>query len=304
MTQPPPHRPQGPYPPPGGYGPPGGGYGPPAGGFGPQQPRQGPPPGRPQGPPQGPRQGHPQGPRQGPPQGAPQGPPPPGGLPPAAQDVPPSPPRKSSAGKIGAIVVVALLVLGVGGFALWKNFAGQSSSAGLAAGPEESNGSSGTAATDGAPSSCSLVATEDVAAVLGGEGWTVLDTGSAVQRVYDSRVLTGVPTSCAATDSLNSKLARIARYQGSDATARFAEEKQKASRGGDDGPYLSKDVQVGDEAFCTTGHKTITAGSSSGALVRRGDTLVYVSTTAAGEGADDSANCDLSLKLVEKVHAP
>ena len=46
------------------------------------------------------------------------------------------------------------------------------------------------------------------------------------------------------------------RYQGGDAAVRFAEEKQKASRGGADGPYLGKDVQAGDEAFCTTGSKT------------------------------------------------
>lgn len=115
-------------------------------------------------------------------------------------------------------------------------------------------------------------------------------------------MLAGVPTSCVATDALNAKLARIARYQGGDAAARFAEEKQKASRGGADGPYLDKGVQAGDEAFCTTGSKTITAGSSAGALVHSGDTLVYVSTT--GEGADAAANCDLSLKLVERVHAP
>lgn len=200
-------------------------------------------------------------------------------------------------------MVVALVVLGVGGFALWKTVGSQSSGASLSAGSDDPSGSDGSAGTAGAPS-CSLVATEDVAAVLGGEGWTVLDSGSTVLKAYDSRVLAGVPTSCVATDALNAKLARIARYQGGDAAARFAEEKQKASRGGADGPYLGKDVQAGDEAFCTTGSKTITAGSSAGALVRSGDTLVYVSTTAAGEGADAAANCDLSLKLVEKVHAP
>lgn len=218
------------------------------------------------------------------------------------QGVPPSPPKKSSAGKIVAIVVVALVVLGVGGFALWKTIGGQSAGGGLTAGSNSANNADGSAGADGAPSACSLVSTQDVAAVFGGEGWTILDVGPSVLRVYDSRVLAGVPTACAATDSVNEKLARIARYQGSDAAARFAEEKQKASRGGGDGPYLGKAVQAGDEAFCTTGSKTITAGSSAGALVRHGDTLVYVSTTAAGASAD--ANCDLSLKLSEKVHAP
>ena len=203
-------------------------------------------------------------------------------------------------------MVVALVVLGAGGFVLWKTVLAPSSSASpaLTSGATDPSGADGSASTDSAVPSCSLVASEDVAAVLGGEGWTVLDSGPTVLKAYDSRVLAGVPTSCAATDSANSKLARIARYQGSDAAARFADEKQKAARGGDDGPYLGKDVQAGDEAFCTTGSKTLTAGSSAGALVRTGDTLVYVSTTAAGEGADASANCDLSLKLIPKVHAP
>jgi hypothetical protein len=308
MTEPPPRRPQGPYPPPGGYGPPGsGGRGwPEHGGGPPPVPRH---PGPPYGRPQGPLPGNPPGPRARQPQGAPQVPsqaPAAGGVrPPVAAGMPPAPSRRRSPGKIVAIVVVALVVLGVGGFAVWKGLGGQSSNGAVDAGsndPAGSAGLGGSGAAAGSPLSCSLVAAGDVAAVLGGEGWTVIDAGATVTRAYDSRVLAGVATSCVATDAGNEKLARIARYQGGDAAARFAEEKQKASRGGRDGPYLGADVQAGDQAFCTTGSKTLTAGSSAGALVRRGDTLVYVSTTAAGEGASDKANCDLSLRLIDKVH--
>jgi hypothetical protein len=94
------------------------------------------------------------------------------------------------------------------------------------------------------------------------------------------------------TDSLNEKLSRVARYDGGDAAARFAQEKQKAQSGS----FLGKDVQAGDEAFCTTADES---SSAAGALVRRGDTLVYVGTTAAGPDAD--AGCALAVKLVEKV---
>ena len=110
--------------------------------------------------------------------------------------------------------------------------------------------------------------------------------------MYDSRLLAGVPKSCWVTDSLNEKLSRIARYDGGDAAARFAEEKQKAQTGS----FLGKDVQAGDEAFCTTANES---SSAAGALVRRGDTLIYVGTTAAGPDAD--AGCALAVKLVEKV---
>jgi len=163
-----------------------------------------------------------------------------------------------------------LVVLGLGGFAAWK-FVGPGASNAAATAPAASDGANGAA---GAAGSCSLVSDDDIAAVLGNEGWTALDTGAAVGRVYDSRLLSGVPKSCWVTDSLNEKLSRVARYDGGDAAARFAAEKQKAQSGA----FLAKDVQAGDEAFCTTPGQS---SSAAGALVRRGDTLVYVGTTAA-----------------------
>jgi len=184
-----------------------------------------------------------------------------------------------------------LVVLGLGGFAAWK-LVGSGASDAVATAPVASVGANGAAVTDGAAGSCSLVSDDDIAAVLGNEGWTALDTGAAVGRVYDSRLLSGVPKSCWVTDSLNEKLSRVARYDGGDAAARFAAEKQKAQSGA----FLGKDVRAGDAAFCTTPGQS---SSAAGALVRRGDTLVYVGTTAAGADAD--AGCALALKLIEKV---
>lgn len=263
-----------PYRPPGSYPP--GPYGPPPGAWGP--PPQGPPPGhRP--PPYGP---------------------------------PPGPPRKSSAGKIVAIVIIVLVaLLALGGFFVWRAVSGIVGSVGGLA--------------DGASAECSAVSTADVNATLGGE-WTVFQLGglsSIAGPALDSRVLPDAPTTCWASEDKDGKLTRIARYQGGDAAARFAAEKDKAKGVTVDKGnglsvstegYLGKDVQAGDEAFCTTGDPL----SSAGALVRRGDTLVYVSTTAAGNGAaavpdinlgsgnqvgfaTDDANCALAVKLIAAV---
>ncbi len=270
-----------------------------------------PPPYRPQPPHQPPYQpyGHP---------GAPGGyGPPPMGPPqqPFAPGPPPLPPKKSSAGKIIAIIAIVLVaLLAVGGFFVYRAVSGVVNSVGGLA--------------NGASAECSAVSTQDVGAVLGGD-WTVFQLGglsSIAGPVLDSRVLPDAPTSCWATQDKDGKLARIARYQGADAAAMFAAEKQKAKGTTTDQgnglsvsseSYLGKDVQAGDEAFCTTGDNL----ASAGALVRRGDTLVYVSTTAAGGGASsvpdinvggsttdqvsfgtDDANCALAVKLIEKVH--
>ena len=210
---------------------------------------------------------------------------------------------------IVAVVLVALLALG--GFVVWRVVSGIAGSVG------------GLAA--GAGTECSVVSTADVNAALGGE-WTVFQLGalgSVAGPAMDSRVLADAPTTCWASQDPDGKLTRIARYQGADAAARFAAEKTKAKGSTVDKGngvslstegYLGKDVQAGDEAFCTTGD----ALSSAGALVRRGDTLVYVSTTAAGNGAGavpdidigsgnqlgfatDDANCALAVRLVASV---
>lgn len=273
-----------------------------------------PPPYRPQAP--YPPQGHPGAPGgYGP--GAPggYGPPPMGPPQQPFAPPPPPPPRKSSVGKIIAIVAIVMVaLLAVGGFFVYRAVSGVVNSVGGLA--------------DGAGASCSAVSTQDVDAVLGGD-WTVFQLGglsSVAGPVLDSRVLPDAPTTCWASQDKDGKLTRIARYQGADAAAQFAAEKQKAKGSNVDqgngitvssDSYLGKDVQAGDEAFCTTGDML----ASAGALVRHGDTLVYVSTTAAGDGASsvpdinlggssttqvsfgtDDANCALAVKLIEKVH--
>jgi hypothetical protein len=176
---------------------------------------------------------------------------------------------------------------------------------------------------------CAAVATDDVNAALGGT-YEVLQLGGALGGIaapaLDSRVLADAPVNCWAVESGNDagRLARIASYSGADATARFAKEKAAAKGVTEDrgnglsvstDAYLGADVQSGDEAFCTTGDML----GSAGALVRRGDTLVYVSTTAAGGGAasipqfepgadgrigfaTDQANCEKAVALAAKAH--
>ena len=272
-------------------------YGPPPPGYGPQGPGgQGPPPGGPYGPP-------PYGP---PPPGGPYGPPPYG--------PPPQPPRKSSTGKILAISAAVLVVLiVVGAFALSRLVGTVANKVGGLAG--------------GTHTTCDAVSTDDVNAALGGT-YDVIQLGGIVGMagpVLDSRVLADAPTSCWAVESGDGggRLARIARYSGPDATARFTQEKAAAKGTTEDRgnglsvstePYIGADVRAGDEAFCTTGDML----GSAGVLVRRGDTLIYVSTTAAGDGAasipqigidgngrttfaTDKVNCDKAVALAAKA---
>ena len=244
------------------------------------------------------------------------GPPPQGGP-----GAPPPPPRKSSTGRILAITAIVLVVLiGGGVYAVSRVVGTVADKVGGLAG--------GTSAT------CDAVSTDDVNAALGGT-YDVVQLGGAIggltAPVLDSRVLADAPVSCWAVESGSSadgsgggRLARIATYSGPDAADRFAKEKTAAkgaseNRGNGitvstDG-YLGADVQAGDEAFCTTGDML----GSAGALVRRGDTLIYVSTTAAGDGAasipqiqagdngtitfaTDKANCEKAVALAAKAH--
>ncbi len=268
----------------------------------------GPPQPGPYGPP--PQYGAPQygAPQYGPPAGGP----PPYGPPPYGP--PPQPPRKSNTGKILLIVLGVFLVLVVGAVIAVSALIGSvANKVGDIAG--------------GTGVGCDAVSTDDVDAALGGT-YDVIQLGGGIGAmaapVLDSRVLADAPT-CWAVESGNSsgKLARVARYSGGDAAARFAKERTAAQGTTEDRGnglsvstegYFAGPVQAGDEAFCTSGDPL----GSAGALVRRGDTLIYVSTTAAGDGAasipqigvDDSgtmtfatdkANCEKAVALAAKV---
>lgn len=238
---------------------------------------------------------------------------------PGAGVAPPPPPRRSNTGKIVTIVLVvfAVLVIG-GGFALYRIVSGVS---------DKIVGDSGAG--------CSAVSAADVDAALGGS-YDLVQLGGAIAGlagpVLDDRVLPGATTTCWAVESGSSetggRLVRIATYSGSDAAARFADERTKADGTTEDrgnglsvsSPgYFNKVVQAGDQAFCTSGSML----GSAGVLVRRGNLLVYVSTTAAGDGAasvpditldpgagpsdairfgTDDENCALAVTLAAKVH--
>lgn len=227
---------------------------------------------------------------------------------------PPPAPRRRGPGRavvVVAAVVVALVVLG--GIALnrWVTGIGESIG-GLAGG-----------------TGCDAVATDAVDGALGGS-YEVIQLGGLTgiaAPVLDSRVLADASTCWAVESGDGGRLARIARYSGSDAAERFAAERTVAMGTTEDqgggltvstSAYFNKDVQAGDEAFCTTGDFT----ASAGVLVRTGDLLVYVSTTAAGDGAasipdiefdqaggpsdavrfgTDDANCDLAVALATQV---
>ena len=257
----------------------------------------------------------------GPPQPGPYGPPPQGPYgarppygPPYQPPQPPPPPRKSNTGKILLIVLGVFVVLIVAAVVAVSVLIGNVAN-------KVGNIAGGTGV------GCDAVATDDGNAALGGT-YDVIQLGGGIGAMaapaLDSRVLADAPT-CWAVESGNGsgKLARIARYTGGDAAARFAKEKTAAHGTTQDRGnglsvstegYFGGDVAAGDEAFCTSGDVL----GSAGALVRRGDTLIYVSTTAAGDGAasppqlgvgadgtmtfaTDKANCDKAVALAAKV---
>lgn len=114
----------------------------------------------------------------------------------------------------------------------------------------------------------------------------------------DTRVLPDAPD-CVVLSSSESGVARVARYEGSDASTAFDQAKSVADGTSEDQgnglsleteSYLSDEaVNVGDEGFCTTS----TIIGSSGVLVRKGDTLVYAST--------NSGDCAQAQALVKKI---
>ncbi len=242
----------------------------------------------------------------GPPPGPGWGPPPGYGPPPGQRP----PPRRRSGAKIALIVVGVVLAVVVAGAAAAIWFV--SSTLGRVV------GDTGVG--------CDFAASADVDGVLGG-GYELVQLGGGIGDLagvaLDSRVLAGEPTCWGVETGDGGRLVRIARYEGPDAAQRFADERARADgtsedRGGgltvSTDPYLARDVDAGDEAFCTTGDGT----TSAGALVRRGNLLVYVSTTAAGGGAgavpeivptesggigfaSDGPNCDLAVELAARI---
>jgi len=142
--------------------------------------------------------------------------------------------------------------------------------------------------SDGTLRQCPFVSDSRLAASLGTDVHASELTGffdATVGRALDKRVL-GDATDCWVAEGTNTTagFGRIALYNGSDAASRFQEEHAQAADA-----YLAQDLTgVGDEAFCTGVSDT----GMSGVLVRRGDTLVYVSLLdtafASGDGFQTS----------------
>jgi len=157
---------------------------------------------------------------------------------------------------------------------------------------------------------CTLV-TKERASQLFGRDVDAFGLGSVtdavVGLVLDKRALDG-ETSCAISGSKDSFIARVARYTGPDAAKKFRADRARANpqtedRGGGlsvtrEG-WFGYDVEgLGDEAFCTT----VDLAGAVGVLARRGDTVVYVSTTdgAAVASADGDLKATADGKLVSR----
>jgi hypothetical protein len=230
----------------------------------------------------------------------------------------PPPPKSSNKGCLIALIVVLVLFVGAGAAAMiglgW-----------LGSKVEKAAESGDLFGKD----SCDFIATGDIEGVLGGK-YSIIQLGGLTEiatPALDARVLPDGKTCWASPESTSSnqsgRTVRLARLQTNDAEARYKQELTQAKgvkqdRGGgmtvESQSYLNKEVNFGDEAFCTTGDFT----GSSGVLVRRGDTLIYVSMFGDLEMQDspdisigsengaikfgsDDEHCELAQKIAAKV---
>ena len=159
---------------------------------------------------------------------------------------------------------------------------------------------------DGTLTECSIISSSDLSDALKGDA-EALPLGGIVDatigQLLDKRVIPDADDCWIAGE--NTATGRIARQSGN-GSGSFNSARDAAQIGG----YFAGDVSgVGDEAFCTG----MSEAGSFGVLVRRGDTLVYVSlinasiTTGSGfetnqDGVITSPEtCDLAGKVAAKV---
>jgi hypothetical protein len=204
---------------------------------------------------------------------SPQPAPPPAAQPPAPES-PTSQPVKKSGGNgciYALIAVAAVVVLGIIGVVLAVAVFG-----GKAADKIQE-------ATQKNP--CPFLSDAQASDALGQDVEAVKMSGfyEFLRIAVDTRVLPDAPD-CVVITTSDSGVARVAKYNGSDAGSAFDQAKDVADgTSQDQGNGLSLEtesylgdetVTVGDEGFCTT------AGviGSTGVLIRKGDTLVYAST--------------------------
>ncbi len=229
---------------------------------------------------------------------------------------PPDAPLRTglSGGQKVAIALVAVLVLGLGGCAVALGVVAKRGVTKI----EQA------AADLGNKDGCPFLSAARAASVLGSTPTLVplRGFGALAGIALDTRVLADAD-SCMFTPASDPQgpTGRIARRQTGDAAKVFAAEKTQAKgvtidQGNglstESMSYLLKDVDAGDEAFCTA----VGAFPMSGALVRKGDVLVYAAVlpsqaqldtlgvNADGTGLNvDEANCELATKLAVAVLA-
>ena len=227
------------------------------------------------------------------PYGAPLSGPPPVGAP-GAYGVPAK--TGMSSGAKAALIIGLVLVLGLGGCAV-------AASMYIARGTKKVDSLANPLSALAGATGCPLLSDRAAARVLGGEMTLIPLRGFAAIAgiALDNRVLPDAD-SCmfAPKDSRNGRIGRVARYKGSDAAAVFANEVAKAKgltqdpgNGTNASPldnYYGKSVELDDEAFCTA----VGVPPLSGVLVRKGDTLVYVSLLPTGAQLDKIVGGDVT----------
>lgn len=199
------------------------------------------------------------------------------GWAPASGGVPPAgwapPPQSSGNGCLKGCLIVAvigIILVTIGFIALFA--VGKSFLSGF-----------GVTST-GTLKACPIVSTADLERVLGGDVQSSELTGLAdatFGKALDRRVLPDAPNCWVGSSAdTSSAFGRIAKYSGADAATVY----DKARTAAQDGGYFVADLPgIGDGAFCT-GWSSYPA---TGALVRHGNDLVYVSfIQGRGVGGD------------------
>ena len=162
---------------------------------------------------------------------------------------------------------------------------------------------------DGTITECPIISSADASDALGGEATAMPLTGivdATVGLALDKRVIPNAEDCwVSGASGTSTAIGRVARLAGGDASGGFRSAKAAAVAGA----YFAGDVAgVGDEAFCTG----MSEAASFGVLVRRGDTLAYVSLidpVAAQTGYEANVDgvitspdtCALAQEVARKV---
>ncbi len=204
-----------------------------------------------------------------------------------------APPPAKPGGMSGcAKAIIILLVLGVVAivaFLLIARFLIGGLASNLGIDVDKPNGGAGI------ENDCPFLSDSDARTVFGGSANAIELSGIAdlsIGLVIDKRALATAPD-CWVTDGAKAYIARIARYQGGDASSVFAAERKAAEPTSEDqgngvtvttDGYFGGEVSgLGDEAFCTG-----FSGVMAGVLVHQGDRVIYVSVGPANaDGAPE-----------------